>query len=147
MNIKRNINKNLSEELNELSLPEWLCNTRPKCKSRKLFRQILYPFIRNWSWDQINLIQNKNNMLKLGMVLNIFLYMITTRPHWIPYIEHYADDIRRVEHFVQLIPDSFWLASFVPFISGFLTLIFKIEFREIIIIANLIAWLFFLGIL
>ena len=69
------------------------------------------------SWNQIAFVQHQDNMLMGRVLPQMRFYVVASCSKRVSGVKDFAHDVRRVQDFVELIPDSFRLTSFHNFRS------------------------------
>lgn len=61
---------------------------------------------RRPGWHQITLVQDKDQMLVRLFLANEVFHVLATSSHRVTGVQHMNDDIRRINHLVQFVPDT-----------------------------------------
>jgi len=106
----------LSEELKEGALTEWVGKTGLVSNSREALGEMFNPSVGNPGGDQIALVQDHDNMFVGAVSLEMFFDVVASSTKRISSIKDDTQDIRRIDNFIEFFPNSSRLASVKHFV-------------------------------
>merc|ERR1719187_2843146 len=109
----------LPQQIDEGAFSKGIGERGVEGKSRMIFGEDSNPFLSHPNWDQINLIKDENEMLMRFLFGQKLLHVVRSSTEGISRVENLNNDVGRVDHFIQFVPNTARLAlrkHVVPFL-------------------------------